>query len=98
MNMAEQMVSAITEMFYREIANKVTEMVGQSISAMRVRNVIQGLGEKVCEEERELVRTHKAGQVQGEKESPVLFEETDGVYVKLQREIQSKCRNKKVNV
>ena len=94
MNMAEQMVSAITEMSYRETADKITEMTGQAISAMGVWNVVQGLGEKVCEEERELVRAHKAGQVQGEKESPVLFEETDGVYVKLQREKQSKAEIK----
>lgn len=41
MNMAEQMVSGITEMSYRECASKVTEMTGQSISAMGVWNVIQ---------------------------------------------------------
>ena len=94
MNMAEQMVSSITEMSYRDTANEITEKTGQSISAMGVWNVIQGLGEKVCEEEQELVRAHKAGQIQGEKESPVLFEETDGVYVKLQKEKQKKAEIK----
>lgn len=39
MNMAEQMVSNITEMSYRETAEKITEMTGQSISAMVVWNV-----------------------------------------------------------
>lgn len=53
MNMAEQMVSSITEMSYRQTAEKVTEMTGQSISAMGVWNVIQSLGEKVCEEANE---------------------------------------------
>lgn len=90
MNMAEQMVSNITEMSYRETAEKITEMTGQSISAMGVWNVIQNLGDKVCEEEQELVKAHKEGQVKGEKEAPVLFEETDGVYVRLQREKQDK--------
>lgn len=90
MNMAEQMVSNITEMSYRETAEKITEMTGQSISPMGVWNVIQNLGDKVCEEEQELVKAHKAGQVKGEKEAPVLFEETDGVYVRLQREKQDK--------
>lgn len=90
MNMAEQMVSNITEMSYRETAEKITEMTGQSISAMGVWNVIQTLGDKVCEEEHELVKAHKAGQVKGDKEAPVLFEETDGVYVRLQREKQDK--------
>lgn len=90
MNMAEQMVSNITEMSYRETAEKITEMTGQSISTMGVWNVIQALGEKVCEDEHKLVEAYKAGQIKGDKEAPVLFEETDGVYVRLQREKQNK--------
>ena len=53
---------------------------------MGVWNVIQALGEKVCEDEQKLVKAHKAGQLKGDKEAPVLFEETDGVYIRLQRE------------
>lgn len=94
MNMVEQMVSNITEMSYRETADKITEMTGQSISAMGVWNVIQTLGDKVCEEEKELVKAHKSGRVCGEREAPVLFEETDGVYVKLQKEEQDKAEIK----
>ena len=44
MNMAEQMVSSITEMSYRETAEKITEMTGQSISAMGVWIDIQKYG------------------------------------------------------
>ena len=47
-NMAELMVKSVTEMSYRQSAEKVTEMTGQTISAMGVWNVIQALGEKVC--------------------------------------------------
>ena len=83
-NMTELMVHGITEMSYRECAAKISEMTGQTISAMGVWNVIQALGEKICEEEKELVEDQKAGKVHGEKEVPVLFEEVDGVYVKLQ--------------
>lgn len=87
-NLADQLVAGITEMSYRETATKVTEMTGQRISAMGVWKVIQTLGEKVCEEEANLVKAHKAGNVQGDIITPVLFEETDGVYVNLQREKQ----------
>ncbi len=90
MNMAEQLVSNITEMSYRETAKKVTEMTGQQISAMGVWNVIQTLGDKVCEEEKDLVKAHKAGFINGSKEAQVLFEETDGVIVKLQGEEKDK--------
>lgn len=83
-NMAELLVKGITELSYRECASKISEMTGQTISAMGVWNVIQALGEKVCEEETVLVEEHKKGQIRGEKEVPVLFEEADGVYIKLQ--------------
>ncbi|OUQ21692.1 ISLre2 family transposase [Lachnoclostridium sp. An14] len=83
-NMAELLVKGITELSYRECAAKVSEMTGQTISAMGVWNVIQALGEQVCEEEKELTEEYKKGHIKGEKESPVLFEETDGVYIRLQ--------------
>lgn len=83
-NMAELLVKGITEQSYRACAAQVSEMTGQTISAMGVWNVIQALGSKVCEEEKELTEAHKQGKIHGEKESPVLFEEADGVYIKLQ--------------
>lgn len=83
-NMAEFLVKGITELSYRECASKVSEMTGQTISAMGVWNVIQALGKKECEEEKQLVEDHKKGRIHGEREVPVLFEEADGVYVKLQ--------------
>lgn len=97
-NMAELLVKSVTEMSYRETAAKVTEMTGQSISAMGVWNVIQALGEKVCEEEAELVKEHKAGHIQGECCTPVLFEEADGVYVNLQGKDRIENRQKKAEI
>ena len=64
-NMAELLVKGITELSYRECASKISEMTGQTISAMGVWNVIQALGEKVCEEETVLVEEHKKGQIRG---------------------------------
>lgn len=83
-NMAELLVKGITELSYRECASQVSKMTGQTISAVGVWNVIQALGESVCEEEAQLVEEHKKGHIRGKKEVPVLFEEADGVYVKLQ--------------
>lgn len=83
-NLAEKLVHGITEMSYRECAAKVTEMTGQSISPMGVWNVIQALGEKVVEEEKELTEAYKEGRIQGNEITPVLFEEADGVYINLQ--------------
>lgn len=97
-NLAEQLVSGITEMSYRECAKKISEMTGQGISAMGVWNVIQALGEKACEEEQALVQAHKKGKLCGEKEVPVLFEEADGVYVRLQGKDRKKSQQKKAEI
>ena len=81
-NMAEILVKGITELSYRECAAKASEMTGQRISAMGVWNVIQALGEKVCEEEKELVEEHKKGNIQGEREVPVLFVFCQALFLK----------------
>lgn len=83
-NVAELMVSSITEMSYRNCAAKISGMTGQRISAMGVWNVIQSLGKKVCNEEKELVEENCAGRLRGGKETKVLFEEADGVWLALQ--------------
>ena len=83
-NCVELMVSSITEMSYRNCAEKVTQMTGQSISAMGVWNIIQSLGEKLTDEETKLVKEHQAGHLKGERKAPVLFEEADGVWLSLQ--------------
>lgn len=97
-NMAELLVKGITELSYRACAAKVSEMTGQSISAMGVWNVIQALGEKACEEEKALVESHKKGYLHGEKEVPVLFEEADGIYISLQGKDRKQCRQDKAEM
>ena len=97
-NMAQLLVKGITELSYRECAAKVSEMTGQTISAMGVWNVIQSLGEKLCEEESQLVEEHKKGHIQGKKEVPVVFEEADGVYVKLQGKDRTSSRQDKAEI
>ena len=97
-NMAELLVKGITEQSYRACAAQVSEMTGQTISAMGVWNVIQALGAKVCKEEKELTDAHKQGKIQGEKESPVLFEEADGVYIKLQGKDRKSSKQDKAEI
>ena len=43
-----------------------------------------GVRGKVCEDETELTEEYKKGHVKGKREVPVLFEEADGVYIRLQ--------------
>lgn len=83
-NFVEQLVSSITEMSYRNCAEKMSEATGLPISHTGVWNVIQALGEKLENDEKELVEADKHEQIRGSKEVPVLFEEADGVWLNLQ--------------
>lgn len=73
-------------------------MTGQAISPMGVWNVIQSLGEEVCREEKELVKDHKAGRIRGKVETPVVFEEADGVYLRLQGKDRKKTKDGKAEM
>lgn len=83
-NYVELFISSITEMSYRNCAEKVSETTGLSISHAGVWNIIQALGEKLENDEKELVATSKHQQIRGSREVPVLFEEADGVWLNLQ--------------
>ena len=83
-NYAEQLVKGITTKSYRNCAKEVSETTGQSISAMGVWNVVQALGGEIHKEEKELAARHRKKPIRGERTARVLFEETDGVNLKLQ--------------
>lgn len=94
LNVAEKLVSGITELSYKECAAQLSRTTGQTISPMGVWNVIQALGESVQEDEKALVRKNKAGELNEGEEIPVLFEETDGINLKLQKEVQKSAELK----
>lgn len=83
-NYVELLISSITETSYRNCAEKVSEATGLSISHTGVWNVIQALGEKLENDEKELVEAGKNKKIKGNREVPVLFEEADGVWINLQ--------------
>jgi len=83
-NYAELLVSGITTKSYRNCAKEVSGTSGQYISAMGVWNVVQSLGGRIHEEEKELADRHKKKGLHGKRTARVLFEETDGVNIKLQ--------------
>ncbi len=83
-NYVELLISSITETSYRNCAERISEETGLSISHTGVWNVIQALGEKLENDEKELIETDKHNKIKGTREVPVLFEEADGVWLNLQ--------------
>lgn len=69
---------------YRNSAKNITELTGQSISHGGAWNLVQSIGEKIKEEEDKYATLVQEGKIVGTKETKILFEEADGVYINIQ--------------
>ena len=83
-NLAEKIALTVTEAPYRVSADMISDTCGQTISHGGIWNLIQQLGERIGEEEEYAVRQMEADQAEGEKAVGVLFEEMDGVWLRMQ--------------
>lgn len=97
-NLAEKIAMTITGATYRDTAEAISSVCGQSISHTGVWGFIQRLGERISEEENAEVARMKAGRCEGKKEIPVLFEEMDGVWLKMQGPDHRKMPKKEMKV
>lgn len=97
-NLAEKIAMTVTESPYRVAADAISSTCGQSISAGGVWNMMQRLGERISEEEDYAVKQMKAGQLEGTKEIPVLFEEMDGVWLHMQDKNHKKMKKQEMKV
>lgn len=97
-NLAEKIALTVTESPYRVTADIITRTCGQNISAGGVWNMMQRLGERIDEEECHAVKQMNAGQAEGEKMVPVLFEEMDGVWLNMQDERHRKMKKQEMKV
>lgn len=93
-NLAARIAECVSVCSYREAAEKVSSMTGQSISHGGVWNVIQDLGEKLSEAEETEAKLAKTNQGRGEVVTPILFEEADGVWINMQGKDRPKKKRK----
>ena len=89
-NLAARIAECASVCSYREAAEKVSSMTGQTISHGGAWNVIRDLGEKLSEVEEADAQLAKADQGRGEVIAPILFEEADGVWINMQRKDRPK--------
>ena len=97
-NLAEKIAMTVTESPYRVAADAISSTCGQSISAGGAWNMMQRLGERISEEEEHVVKQMNAGQLEGTKEIPVLFEEMDGVWLHMQDKNHKKMKKQEMKV
>jgi hypothetical protein len=83
-NLATQIAKSISVCSYRETGISISNMTGQTISHGGAWNVVQELGEKFQEEEE--IQSERAAMSRGlgKIETPILFEEADGVWINMQ--------------
>lgn len=97
-NFAEQIALAVTDAPYRKGAALVSSTTGGSISAAGTWNLVQKLGSRICDEEELDVRRMESGVPEGKKEVSLLFEEMDGVWLKMQDRHHKKAHGEEMKV
>lgn len=97
-NLAEKILTTVTNTPFRKTAGQITETTGQTISHSGVWNMVQAFGDKLAAEEETLVQEFYQGHQRGTKGVPVLFEEMDGIWLKSQRDGGQKAPKMEVKV
>lgn len=78
----ELVIKNISEVSYRVCAEMINNMTGLTISGVSVWNIVQKLGEEIKQYEREKVEAHQEDKLKaGEKETPIIYQEADGIMI-----------------
>ncbi len=95
-NLVEKIIDLAVDESYRKTADKVSSMTNQSISHTGAWNIVQTVGEKIAEKEKKEIKLNKEGKLEGKKETKVLFEEMDGIWINMQgKDRKSKKKGRK---
>lgn len=97
-NLAEKIAMTVTEAPYRVTAETISSTCGQSISHGGVWNLLQQIGERISEEEVHAVKQMEADEAPGEASIGVLFEEMDGVWLRMQGKDHKKAPKQEMKV
>jgi hypothetical protein len=89
-NVKESAVETATRLSFRKSAELINKKSAYSLSAQTIWNALQAAGDKAKALENRQVKRYIAGELNGDKEVPVLFEEKDGVYLSIQGEKKKK--------
>lgn len=94
-------VSTVVENSYRKTAEIVSEISGLTISAQAAWNIVQKAGTNLSKDVTEYAKLSKANLGKGNIDTKILFEENDGIYLKLQgksRKLHGPSKEMKVGI
>ena len=83
-DMCKMAAQSIVNTTYRGTAQEITEMTGLSISAQGVWNIVQQIGENQRHQVERYAQQAQQHQGVGVIESKIIYEENDGIWLKLQ--------------
>ena len=82
--LSEEIIRAVCESTYRGGARAISELSGQAVSHTAAWNVVQQTGRAVDVQEKQAAARAAKNESVGELETPLLFEEQDGIWLSLQ--------------
>jgi len=88
--LSEKIAQASCESSYRNAARNISELTGQTISHTAAWNVVQDLGKRIDNREQETAALAAKNEGKGELETKILFEEQDGIWLKMQGKSRKK--------
>jgi hypothetical protein len=97
-NLAEKIANVVTDNSYHTTAEIISSTSGQRISHGGAWLLVQRLGERISEEETARVKETDTTGGKGTKEIKLLFEEMDGVWLKMQGKGHKKAPKQEMKV
>ena len=97
-NLAEKIANVVTDNSYQTTAEIISNTSGQSISHGGAWLLVQRLGERISAEETARVKEMDVTGGKGTKEIKLLFEEMDGVWLKMQGKGHKKAPKQEMKV
>lgn len=83
-NLIIKMIDNALRNSYRESANDININTNTSTSHQTIKNKVDFVGEKIKKLENQRMAKYIKGELEGEKQIDVLFEEKDGIFLKIQ--------------
>lgn len=96
-NLGKLITEAALEMPYRKAADSISKTTGQVISSHGAWDVVQKVADKIKEDEKKKLNELNTNTTTGTKETRLLFQEADGVYLKIQKD-KKKAKPQEIKV
>jgi len=97
-NMVEKIAEVVCENSFQTTAQIISSTCGQSVSHGGAWGLVQKLGGRIEQEEVARVKEMDAGEAKGVKEVGLLFEEMDGVWLRMQGRDHKKAPKQEMKV